>query len=95
MVQPVTAGAMSSGSLRGRGATRALLERIDRVHEDVSICVLRIKARGHRELVTVIGHAAVISAGEWVTATGDWINDRTHGQQYKARGWTVGVQGPL
>ena len=47
-------------------------------------CVLRIKARGHRELVTVVGHAAVISAGEWITASGEWINDRTHGQQYKA-----------
>src|SRR5262249_31158816 len=28
---------------------------------------------------------AAISAGEWVTATGNWINDRTHGQQFKAR----------
>jgi len=27
----------------------------------------------------------VISAGEWVTATGNWVNDRTHGQQFKAR----------
>ena len=52
---------------------------------DNGFCVLRIKARGHRELVTVIGHAAVISAGEWVTASGDWVNDRTHGQQYKAK----------
>jgi len=25
-----------------------------------------------------------ISAGEWVTATGNWVNDRTHGQQFKA-----------
>jgi len=32
-----------------------------------------------------IGHAAVISAGEWVTASGEWINDRTHGQQFKAK----------
>jgi exodeoxyribonuclease V alpha subunit len=22
----------------------------------------------------------VISAGEWVTASGEWVNDRTHGQ---------------
>jgi hypothetical protein len=29
--------ARTSGSLRGRGATRALLERMDRVREDVSI----------------------------------------------------------
>src|ERR1700683_2462799 len=48
-------------------------------------CVLRIKARGHRELVTVVGHAAAISAGEWITTTGEWINDRTHGQQFKTR----------
>jgi hypothetical protein len=52
---------------------------------DCGLCVLRVKARGHRELITVIGHAAVISAGEWVTASGEWVNDRTHGQQFKAR----------
>ena len=48
-------------------------------------CVLRIKARGHRDLVTVVGQAATISAGEWATASGEWVNDRTHGQQFKAR----------
>jgi hypothetical protein len=31
--------------------------------------------------VTVVGHAATISAGEWITASGEWVNDRTHGQQ--------------
>jgi hypothetical protein len=29
--------------------------------------------------------AGLISAGEWITATGEWVNDRTHGQQFKAR----------
>ena len=43
------------------------------------------QARGHRDLITVIGHAATIFAGEWVTASGDWVNDHTHGQQFKAR----------
>jgi exodeoxyribonuclease V alpha subunit len=33
----------------------------------------------------LVGHAAAISAGEWITASGSWINDRTHGQQFKAR----------
>jgi exodeoxyribonuclease V alpha subunit len=33
----------------------------------------------------VVGHAAAISAGEWITASGQWVNDRTHGQQFKAR----------
>jgi exodeoxyribonuclease V alpha subunit len=36
-------------------------------------------------LVTVVGHAAIISAGEWIIASGKWTNDRTHGQQFKAR----------
>jgi exodeoxyribonuclease V alpha subunit len=61
------------------------VERVTFHNVESGFCVLRIKARGHRELVTVIGHAAVISAGEWVTASGDWINDRTHGQQFKAK----------
>jgi exodeoxyribonuclease V alpha subunit len=48
-------------------------------------CVLRARARGHRDFVTVVGHAAAISAGEWITASSEWVNDRTHGQQFKAR----------
>ena len=35
--------------------------------------------------MTIVGHAATIAAGEWITATGEWINDRTHGQQFKAQ----------
>ncbi len=62
-----------------------LVERVTFHNAENGFCVLRTKARGHRELVTVIGHAAVISVGEWITASGEWINDRTHGQQFKAR----------
>ncbi|MGY4286949.1 RecD/TraA family predicted helicase [Bradyrhizobium sp. LM2.7] len=62
-----------------------VVERVTFHNGDTGFCVLRIKARGHRELVTVVGHSAVIAAGEWVTASGEWINDRTHGQQYKAK----------
>jgi exodeoxyribonuclease V alpha subunit len=47
-------------------------------------CVLRVKARGQRDLITVIGQAAMISAGEFVQASGSWINDRTHGVQFRA-----------
>jgi len=62
-----------------------LVERVTYHNGDNGFCVLRIKARGHRDLVTVVGHAATIAAGEWVTASGEWINDRTHGQQFKTR----------
>jgi exodeoxyribonuclease V alpha subunit len=60
------------------------VERITFHKEDNGFCVLRTKARGHRELVTVVGQAAAISAGEWITASGEWVNDRTHGQQSQA-----------
>ena len=62
-----------------------LVERVTFHNAENGFCVLRAKARGHRDLVTVIGHAATISAGEWITASGEWINDRAHGQQFKAR----------
>jgi exodeoxyribonuclease V alpha subunit len=61
-----------------------LVERVTFHNADNGFCVLRVKARGHRDLITVIGHAATISAGAWVTASGDWVNDRTHGQQFEA-----------
>src|SRR5580704_9028108 len=61
-----------------------LVERVTFHNAESGFCVLRVKARGHRDLVTVVGHSATISAGEWATASGEWINDRTHGQQFKA-----------
>src|ERR1700737_2244613 len=62
-----------------------LVERVTYHNSENGFCVLRAKARGHRDVVTVVGHAATITAGEWITASGEWVNDRTHGQQFKAR----------
>ena len=61
-----------------------LVERVTFHNAENGFCVLRIKARGQRDLITVLGHAAMISAGEFVQASGSWINDRTHGVQFKA-----------
>jgi exodeoxyribonuclease V alpha subunit len=60
------------------------IERVTFHSAESGFCVLRIKARGHRDLITVVGHAAEISAGEWVTVSGTWVNSREHGQQFKA-----------
>src|SRR5678816_4076871 len=62
-----------------------LVERVTYHNAENGFCVLRAKARGHRDVVTIVGHAATIAAGEWIAASGEWINDRTHGQQFKAR----------
>ena len=68
-----------------REVLAGLVERVTYQSAENGFCVVRVKVRGHRELVTLVGHAATISAGEWITATGSWVNDRTHGQQFKAR----------
>jgi exodeoxyribonuclease V alpha subunit len=62
-----------------------LIERVTYHNPENGFCVLRAKVRGHRDVVTVVGHAAAIAAGEWITASGEWVNDRSHGQQFKAR----------
>jgi len=77
--------ASSPAAEPNREALAGTIERVTFHNAETGFCVLRIKARGHRDLVTIIGHAATISAGEWITATGDWVNDHTHGQQFKAR----------
>ena len=62
-----------------------LVERVSFHGDDSGFCVLRVKARGHRDLVTVVGHAAAVAAGEWITAAGEWVNDRAYGPQFRTR----------
>ena len=67
--------------------TEVLAGLVDRVtfhNSENGFCVLRVKARGQRDLITLVGHAAMISAGEFIQANGSWINDRTHGVQFRA-----------
>src|ERR1700747_1846335 len=61
-----------------------LVDRVTFHNSENGFCVLRVKARGQRGLVTLVGHAGVISAGEFVQASGGWVNDRTHGVQFRA-----------
>lgn len=60
------------------------VERVTFHSQDNGFCVLRIKAKGHRDLITVVGNAAIINGGEYVECHGVWINDKQHGLQFKA-----------
>ena len=63
----------SSGGAAGAGQpTEVLAGSIERVtfhNASTGFCVLRIKARGHRDLVTVVGHAAEIRARPYTPVT--------------------------
>ncbi len=61
-----------------------LIERVTFYSEETGFAVIRIKAKGHTDLVTVVGNSASVNPGEWVTAEGHWIRDRDHGLQFKA-----------
>ena len=61
-----------------------LIERVVFHSPETGFCVLRVEARGRREAVTIVGHVPLISAGEFVQASGSWANDRTHGLQFRA-----------
>lgn len=61
------------------------IERITFHSDETGFCVLKIKAKGQRDLVTVLGSAASVCAGEYIEAEGTWINDTTYGLQFKAQ----------
>ena len=50
----------------GREVLAGLVERVAFHNPENGFCVLRVKARGQRDLVAAVGHAASISAGEWI-----------------------------
>ena len=60
---------LPAGTNAATEALAGLVERVTFHNEENGFCVLRVKARGQRDLITVLGHAAMISAGEFVPAT--------------------------
>jgi len=60
------------------------IERVVFRNEENGFCVLRVKVRGHKELVTVTATVPTINSGEWMAADGEWFTDPRHGPQFKA-----------
>ena len=79
----------------GREVLVGAIERVTFHNLESGFCVLSVKARGHRDFVTIVGHAAMVSAGEWVTASGAWNNDRTYGLQFRAQYLKISVPSSL
>jgi exodeoxyribonuclease V alpha subunit len=77
-------GANSAAVAPSTEALAGLVERVTFHNAETGFCVLRVKVRGQRDLATVVGHAALVSAGEFVSASGVWVNDRAHGLQFRA-----------
>jgi exodeoxyribonuclease V alpha subunit len=74
----------STHSDHDREPLSGLVERVTFHSEESGFCVLRIKVRGHRELVTLTGSAASVQPGEFIQASGKWDNHRDHGMQFRS-----------
>jgi exodeoxyribonuclease V alpha subunit len=61
-----------------------LVERVTFFNEENGFAVLKVKVKGHREEVAVVGSLPSVSPGEWVTAEGRWVRDREFGLQFRA-----------
>ncbi len=61
-----------------------LIERVTFFNEENGFAVMKVKARGHRELVTVVGPLPAVNAGEWLAAEGRWVQDAQFGLQFRA-----------
>ncbi len=61
-----------------------LIERVTFFNEENGFAVLKVKVRGEREPVTVVGSMPSANPGEWLTAEGRWVQDREFGQQFRA-----------
>ena len=60
-------------SSRPHESLSGLIERVTFFNEENGWTVLKVKAKGHRDLVAVVGSLHSVSAGEWVTAEGRWV----------------------
>jgi exodeoxyribonuclease V alpha subunit len=67
-----------------RAPISELVERVTYHNPDNGFCVLRLKVRGHRDLVTLVGSTASVAPGEYVTASGRRDTSRDHGLQFRA-----------
>jgi len=83
--QPIT---RSDGNTRrpdGLERLNGLIERVTFHSPESGFAVLRVKVRGERELLTVVGTAPSVTAGEWIDAYGRWVVNSEHGQQFSAK----------
>ena len=60
-----------------------ILERIVFENPDTGYTIGRLSARGHPELVTVVGNLASVNAGESLLLKGEWINNPKYGRQFR------------
>jgi exodeoxyribonuclease V alpha subunit len=63
---------------------RCVVERITYQNEDNGYTVLKVRAKGFRDLVAVVGNMASVAVGSVLTVRGEWRSDPKRGRQLAA-----------
>jgi len=84
----------STADLAGSGAQdiatiEGVLERVTYANEENAWSVIKVSVAGKRDPVTVVGNLLGVQPGESLRVTGQWVNDKKYGPQFRARSYTT------
>ena len=66
---------------------RCIVERITYTNEQNGFTVLKVRAKGHSDLVPVVGNMAAVNVGSVLLVSGEWKTDAKYGLQFAADSW--------
>ena len=66
---------------------RCVVERITYTNEENGYTVLRARAKGYNDLVTVVGNLAAVNVDSVLSMSGQWKLDQKYGRQFMASQW--------
>ncbi|OPX86147.1 MAG: ATP-dependent RecD-like DNA helicase [Pelotomaculum sp. PtaB.Bin104] len=66
---------------------RCVVVRITFKNEDNGFCVIKVRAKGFSDLVTVVGNMVSVNVGSVLTLKGNWKQDGKYGRQFAAAEW--------
>ena len=66
---------------------RGVVERITYANEETGYSVIKIRAKGYMDLITVVGSMATVNVGAVISAKGVWTNNPKFGRQFEVKEW--------
>ncbi|MFP3029380.1 MAG: ATP-dependent RecD-like DNA helicase [Arsenophonus sp.] len=75
---------MKNSQFQSQQFLEGIVERVIFHSERSGFFVIKAKVSTHKDLITVTGNTASITAGEYIECIGTWLNDINYGLQFKA-----------
>lgn len=75
---------MQSPTFNPPESLAGLVERVTFFNEESGFAVLKVRVKGHRDEITVVGSLPSVNPGEWLHAQGHWVQERDFGRQFRA-----------